>query len=94
MVLLSGFKTVGESAHKELIELLSKSKRLSEEEIKLVDDLRIRRNKFLYEWKRIELTYVENNKEKIEALVNKLKKELEEKLKWKKKNLRKNMGRN
>jgi len=65
LILLSGFKTTGENAHKELIQLLSKNKMFSEEEISLIDDLRIRRNKFLYEAKPIELVYIENNQEKL-----------------------------
>jgi len=81
LLLLKGFKTVGENAHKELVELLAKNKKFSEEEIRLIDDLRIRRNKFLYEAKPIGLIYIENNKDKIEAIINKLKKELKEKLK-------------
>ena len=80
LILLSGSKTVGENAHKELIELLSKDNKFYEEEIRLIDDLRIRRNKFLYEAKRIELIYVENNKNKLESLISKIKKELKERL--------------
>jgi len=81
LVLVKGFKTVGENAHKELIELLAKDKKFLEEEIRLIDDLRIRRNKFLYEARQIELIYVENNKDKLEVMINKLKKELKEALK-------------
>lgn len=80
LMLLKGFKTVGENAHKELIELLAKDKKFSEEEIRLIDDLRIRRNKFLYEAKRIELAYVQNNKNKLETLINKIKGELNSRL--------------
>ena len=81
LMLLRGFKTVGENAHKELIELLAKDKKFGEEEIRLIDDLRIRRNKFLYESKRIELIYVKNNNANLRKIINKLKEELEKRLK-------------
>lgn len=81
LVLLKGFKTIGENAHKELIEILSKDKSFSEEEIILIDDLRIKRNKLLYEAKPITLVYLNNNKDKLEKLISKLKRELKERLK-------------
>lgn len=70
-----GYKSVGEYAHKETISYLRKyPDSISEAEIVLFDDLRDKRNKHSYEGKPIESAYVENNKEKIAALIEKLKK--------------------
>ena len=70
---LKGIKTIGENAHKELIELLAKDTRFNNEEIELIDDLRIKRNKLLYEGRAIEEIYLRNKKQKLEAIINKLK---------------------
>jgi hypothetical protein len=81
LMLLEGFKTTGENAHKELIELLSETKKFNKEEIEIIDDLRIKRNKLLYEGKAIENIYIKNKKYKLEEIINKLKKILEKELK-------------
>ena len=77
ITLLDGFKTVGENAHKELIGLLPKYKEFEEWELILIDDLRIKRNKSAYEGKEIDISYLENKKEKILIIIKKLENLLE-----------------
>ena len=81
LLLLDGFKTIGENAHKELIESLSNYKEFEEYEIKLIDDLRIRRNKSSYEGKPFEKTYLDDKKSKITKIIDKLKRVINKKLK-------------
>lgn len=73
ILLLDGFKIIGESAHKELIEYLSEYKKIEEYEIRIIDDLRIKRNKSCYEGKKIELGYLENKKAMLIKIIEKLK---------------------
>ena len=81
--LSEGIKFVGEYAHKEIFEELSKLMGLEQFEFYLLDDLRIRRNGSLYYGEPFEEIYLKNNEEKIELLMKKiesfLNKELEEK---------------
>lgn len=80
ILLSDGFKTIGENAHKLLIEALSQYKEMDEGEIRIIDDLRIRRNKSAYEGKPIDSTYLENKKGKLLEIISKLKKLLNGKL--------------
>ena len=73
LILLDGFKIMGEKAHKDLIDYLSNYKEISKEEIILIDDLRIKRNKSSYEGKQIEKNYLENKKDKLLNIIKKLK---------------------
>ena len=73
IALLDGFKATGENAHKELIEYMSKYKELSEDEVVLMNDLRIKRNKSSYEGKKIDKSYLENKKTKLLNIIAKLK---------------------
>jgi hypothetical protein len=50
ILLLDGYKTYGEGAHKKLVEYLQHNyKEFKEYEISLIDDLRIIRNKIAYD---------------------------------------------
>ena len=49
ILLLNGVKAMGESAHKETIDALSEYKEVEEWELKLMNDLRIKRNESSYE---------------------------------------------
>ena len=80
ILLLEGLKAVGEYAHKETIEALSKCRGVEESEIRLMDDLRIKRNNSSYEGKQISPTYLENKKDKIMAIIEKLEKILRDKI--------------
>ena len=73
LLMLDGKKTTGENAHKEMIEELAKYKEFNQWEIFLLDDLRIKRNKSYYEGKQIMPIYLETNKEKLKAIIRKLK---------------------
>jgi hypothetical protein len=81
IALLDGFKATGENAHKELIEYISNYKELSEDEVFLMNDLRIKRNKSCYEGKKIEKDYLENKKVKLLSIIQKLKALVTKKLK-------------
>lgn len=80
ILLIKGFKSIGENSHKDLIDYLSNYKEFEEEDIFLINDLRIRRNKRLYEGKDIKLDYVLNRREKFNQIIKKLKKILKERL--------------
>jgi hypothetical protein len=73
LLIFDGIKTLGENAHKELVECLSKYKEFDEKEIRAIDDLRIRRNKSLYEGMGIDTDYIKNKKVQLVAIINKLK---------------------
>jgi hypothetical protein len=80
LLLLSGLKTTGEYAHKDLIDFLINYKEFTESDILFMNDLRIKRNNSSYEGKNIESSYLENNKKRIIELIDKLKKEIRKKL--------------
>ena len=73
IMLIDGFKATGENAHKETIEYLKNYKEITSEEIMIMDDLRIKRNKSSYEGKRIDADYLRNNKHKLITTIEKLK---------------------
>jgi hypothetical protein len=81
ILLLDGIKATGESAHKETIDALSKYRQMEEWEISLIDDLRLKRNKSSYEGKQINISYLENKKDKIIQIIEKLENLLRRKLK-------------
>ncbi|MDP2628846.1 MAG: hypothetical protein Q8P15_03030 [Nanoarchaeota archaeon] len=72
LILLDGFKSIGENSHKDLIDFLEKYK-FSDGEIVFLHDLRIKRNKSSYEGKRIDYSYLKEKKGKIEEIIKKLK---------------------
>lgn len=58
VLLLDGYKTYGEGAHRRLVEYLqSNYKEFDESEISLIDDLRITRNKIAYDGFFVEKDY-------------------------------------
>jgi len=84
ILLTEGLKASGEYAHKEIIDYLSNYKEFSQEEINELQDLRDRRNKSSYEGKLIKSPYLENKKEKLDSIIDKLKSKLKKKLRLKK----------
>jgi hypothetical protein len=74
LLLCTGFKAIGENAHKETIDFLLRFKEITAFEIEKMQDLRIRRNKSSYEGKPIESPYLENNREFLKKIIFKLKK--------------------
>ncbi len=81
LLLLDGLKTTGEYAHKDLIDYLINYKEFTESDILFMNDLRIKRNNSAYEGKKIESSYLINNKNRILELIEKLKKVTKSKLK-------------
>ena len=80
LLLFDGYKTIGESAHKILIDYIKKNyKQFSNYEIFLMDDLRITRNKIAYDGFFVRGDYVNRRKEDIIKLINKLKGVIEKK---------------
>jgi len=81
ILILDGLKSVGDNAHKETIDNLSKHNKLSQDEIHEMQDLRIKRNKNSYEGKPIEAVYLENKKHKLDIIIGKLKEIVRKKIK-------------
>ena len=81
VLLLDGYKTYGEGAHKKLIEYLqTKNVGFSEYEILLIDDLRITRNKVAYDGFFVERDYIERKIRDIQTIIVKLKDIIKKKL--------------
>jgi hypothetical protein len=81
VILLDGYKTYGEGAHKRLIEYLEDNyKEFKRDEINLVDNLRITRNKIAYDGFFVEKSYIERKLEDIDGIVKKLKFVINQKL--------------
>ncbi len=80
ILLSEGVKAIGENAHKEIIDSLRNYSKFNEEDISILQDLRIKRNKSMYEGKQINFSYLENNKEIILKIIDKLKKIVNDKL--------------
>ena len=81
VLLLDGYKTYGEGAHKKLIEYLqTKNIGFSEYEILLIDDLRITRNKVAYDGFFVERDYIERKIRDIQKIITKLKEIIKKKL--------------
>lgn len=83
VLLLDGYKTYGEGAHKRLVEYLkSHYDEFNEYEISLIDDLRITRNKIAYNGFFVEKDYIERKIKSIKDIINKLKEEVNKKIDW------------
>lgn len=72
LILLDGLKSVGENAHKDLIDYLINYNEFSEGDIIFLNDLRIKRNNSSYEGRKIDPVYLINNKKKIIELIERL----------------------
>ena len=81
LILLEGFKSVGENSHKDLIDFLLRYKGISEKEISLIHDLRIRRNKSSYEGVKIDAFFLNVHKSSLLEIIKKLKSLINLKLK-------------
>ncbi|PIU72600.1 hypothetical protein COS79_01995 [Candidatus Woesearchaeota archaeon CG06_land_8_20_14_3_00_33_13] len=81
ILLLDGYKTFGEGAHRRLIGYLEENyKQFNSYEISLIDSLRITRNKISYNGFFVEETYIQRKLEDILKLINKLKEIVKEKI--------------
>ena len=79
-LLVDGLKAVGENAHRDLIERFGKYTVLNNQEIAIIQDLRIKRNKSLYEGKQIEKIYLDNNENNLIEIMAKLEKYVKDRL--------------
>jgi len=80
LLLLDGLKTTGEYAHKDLIDYLTNYKEFTQADILFMNDLRIKRNNSAYDGKKIEPSYLINNKPRILELIERLKNIIKNKL--------------
>ena len=81
ILLLDGYKTVGEGAHKRLIDYLEENyKEFEGHEISLLNDMRIARNKIAYNGFFITEDYLEREGKDIHVILEKLTGLIEEKL--------------
>ena len=84
ILLLDGFKVIGEEAHKKLIEYFSENYHyLEHSEIIMVDELRVLRNKITYDGFFVRQDFLERNFNTINNIINKLKLAINNKLKSK-----------
>lgn len=81
ILLLDGFKPLGEGMHKKQIDYLEQNyKQFSKAEITFIDDLRVTRNKIAYDGFFVKEIYVERKVEDIIKIINKLKGIIDKKL--------------
>mgnify|MGYP001612418696 CR=1 FL=1 len=81
ILLLDGFKTIGEKAHKRQIEYLEANyKEFSKAEIIQIDDLRITRNKIAYDGFFVKESYIDRKLKEIISIIEKLKNIIKKKL--------------
>lgn len=74
ILLLDGYKTIGEGAHKRQIEYLeSNYKEFDSYEIIFIDELRIIRNKIAYDGFFVKEEYIDRKSDEILKMINKLK---------------------
>ena len=82
LLLLDGFKTEGEGAHKKLIEYLSIAYKndFKRHEIILLEDLREKRNKISYEGLFVTENYLISREQEIKSIISMLKETINKKL--------------
>lgn len=81
ILLLDGYKAIGEKAHKKQIEYLEANyKEFSKAEIVLIDDLRVTRNKIAYDGFFVKEIYVDRKLPDIIRVIEKLKGIIDKKL--------------
>lgn len=74
ILLVEGFKSVKENSHKDLFQFLFSKHIFNEEEFKVIDELRFRRNGSSYYGKEIKQIYLENMEKELMQIIKKLKK--------------------
>ena len=74
ILLLDGYKTMGEGAHKRQIEYLEANyKNFSKYDIDFIDDLRVTRNKIAYDGFFVKEAYIDRKLNEILKIIDKLK---------------------
>jgi len=82
VLLLDGYKSIGDGAHKKQIEYLETNyKNFNKAEINLIDDLRIIRNKISYDGFFVKEDYLNRKLININEIINKLNETINKKLK-------------
>ncbi len=82
ILLMDGYKTLGEGAHKKLIEYLQANyKQCNQQEIMIIDDLRVVRNKIAYDGFFVTEDYAERRVKDVVEIIAKLKAIIKERLK-------------
>ncbi len=82
ILLLDGYKTMGEGAHKRMIDYLKDNyNEFDSHEILLIDDLRIIRNKIAYDGFFVKENYIDRNLKNIHNIIERLKTIINNKLK-------------
>ncbi|MBS3155935.1 hypothetical protein J4413_01730 [Candidatus Woesearchaeota archaeon] len=79
-LLLDGLKAIGEDAHKEMLDYLINYNEFSASDVVLLQDLRKKRNKSMYEGKQIEPNYLENKEQNFKKIISKLKNNIKTRL--------------
>ena len=80
VLLTDGYKTL---SHKDLVDYIKENyKNFSQQEIAVLDNLRVLRNKIAYEGYQIENSYLSRNEPLFKAIIEKLKLILEKRLRW------------
>lgn len=80
VLLLDGYKTYGEGAHKKLIDYLEKNyTTFTRADIHFLDDLRSVRNKIAYDGFFVNTDYIEQRRERIKRIIAKLQKIIKDK---------------
>ena len=72
ILLADGLKSTGENTHKDLIDYLLNYGEFNEENVSIIQDLRIKRNKSSYEGKVISKDYISFKKKKFDRIIGKL----------------------
>ena len=81
ILLLDGYKTFGEGAHKRLVDYLQKNYgEFEEREIALIDELRLVRNRIAYDGFFVSREYIERKREDIRRITAKLENIIKKKL--------------
>ena len=81
VLLLDGYRTYGEGAHKKLIEYIEKNyEEFNSYEISVIDDLRIVRNKIAYDGFFVDKDYIERRIKDLRSIIKKLKEVIRKKL--------------
>ncbi|MGM5483243.1 MAG: hypothetical protein ACQESF_07305 [Nanobdellota archaeon] len=80
VLLLDGYKTYGEGAHKTMIEYIENYKEFARSEIILIDELRKTRNRIAYDGFFVEREFIERKLDDISNIIKKLKEIINHKL--------------
>jgi len=78
ILLIKGKNTLGKDSHKNLIREISNQNIISNYEISVIDNLRIKRNKSSYYGEQIPSSYLKTNEPTLKQIITKLKEKIRE----------------